>query len=199
MRVYSGESEIKDWGFSTYAAAGWSWLNAIRRSCLCGAGCARFPDGMRLMEDNIFMLRVLPRVGKVCQGEVSGYLYRQRPISATSGKRSVQTVVRLFDEAAPFFADASRANALRLSRMLGGAVVEWRKYRDDAEAGADEAAIACVLNARKASMFSVVSMPARWWPGFAALLSMRSFLVLDLLLRMQGFMSVLLRRQRQLW
>ena len=188
-KVYSGGREVSNWGFSTYTAEGWSWLNAVRRSCLDAADGARFPVGMKLMEDNIFMLRVLPSVGKACQGEVAGYLYRQSPDSACYGKRSVRTLTRLFDEAAQFFAAASGGNASRFSWMLGGAVLEWRKYMDKAEAGADETAIACLLAARKASMFRLSSTPARWRLGFAAVVYVRTFVVLDLLLRVQRFFS----------
>ena len=188
-KVYSAGSEIADWGFRTYAAEGWSWLNAVRRSCLNGAERVRFPVGMEIMEDNVFMLKLLPRVRSACQGEVAGYLYRQRPTSACAGKRSVQAVARLFEEAAPLFAACSGENARRLSWMLGGAVLEWRKFRDRAEAGGDAVAVACLLDARKSSMFRLSSVPARWRLGFAALLCLRSFAVLDCLLAAQSFFS----------
>ena len=188
LKTYSSDREIADWGFAAYTAEGWSWLNAVRRSCLEGTDRVRFPVGMKLMEDNIFMLQVLRRVRKACQGEVAGYLYRQRPSSASAATRSVQTVARLFDEAAPFFADASKKNRRRLSWMLGGAVLEWRKFRDKTEAGADEVAIDRLVNAGKSSMFSLSSVPARWRLGFAALLSLRTFSVLDSLLRAQRFL-----------
>lgn len=186
--VYSGADEIARWGFSEYTARGWSWLNAIRRSCLEGesrASRTRFPVAMELMEDNIFMLNVLPRVRKACQGEVAGYLYRQRANSACAGKRRVDTLSRLFYEAAPLFAAAGAESARHLSWMLGGAVLEWRKFRDRSEDGADEAVIARLLDARKSSMFRLSSVPARWWLGFAALVFMRTFDVIDCLLFLQ--------------
>ena len=188
-KVYSSDGEIADWGCATYAKEGWSWLNAVRRSCLEGAERARFPRGMKLMEDNIFMLKVLPYVHKACQGEIPGYLYRQRPASACIGKRSVQTLVRLFDEAAPLFAAASAGSRRHLSWMLGGAVLEWRKFRDVSEDNGDGIAISCLLDARKALRFRLADVPARWRLGFAAVVFMRTFSILDVLLRSQRLCS----------
>ena len=180
--VCFGGEEVAAWGCSTYSKEGWSWLNAIKRTCLNGAESVRFPVGMRFMEDAIFMLKVLPHVHTACQGGFAGYLYRQRETSVCGSKRNSHEVVRLFDEALRLFTPMPAENRKSLSWMLGLSVLHWRKSRDKGEI--DGAAIVreCVVNARSDSMFHISALPARWRLGFAAMLFFHSFLVMDLLL-----------------
>ena len=181
-------NEVMDWGCSTYSLEGWSWLNAVKRSCLNGAERVRFPVGMKFMEDNIFMLKLLPYVHMACQGEVAGYLYRQRATSVCGecgGKRSTQVVIRMVDEAAQLFESMSVENRKCLSWMLGRSVLHWRGHRDREEIGGNEIVCTSVVNARKDSLFHVSELPARWRLGFVAMLFLHSFLVMDLLLCLQ--------------
>ena len=177
--------EVAAWGYSTYPIEGWSCLNAIKRSCLNGAERARFPVGMRFMEDTIFMLKVLPNVHAACQGKVAGYLYRQRATSACGGRSSAYEVVRFFDEAAQLFALVPAENRKCLPWMLGLSVLHWRKSRDKNEIDSAAVVRAHVVNARRESMFRISALPARWRLGFAAMLFLHSFLVMDLLLFLQ--------------
>lgn len=183
--VCFGGEEVANWGCSTYSKEGWSWLNAIKRSCLNGAGRVRFPVGMRFMEDIVFMLKVLPHVNVACQGEFAGYLYRQRAMSACGGKSSAKELVRFFDEAVQLFVSMSECNRKCLSWMLGLSVLHWRRSRDKGEIYGAAAVRTCVVNARRDSMFRISALPARWRLGFAAMLFLHSFLVMDLLLFLQ--------------
>lgn len=188
--------EVVAWGYSVYPIEGWSWLNAIRRSCLNCAARVRFPVGMKFMEDIIFMLKVLPNVHLACQGEFAGYLYRQRMTSVCGGKRSSHEVVRLFDEAARLFAPVSAENRKSLSWMLGLSVLHWRKSRDGDEIDGAAIVRACVVNARRNSMFHISELPARWRLGFVAMVYLRSFVVLDLLLSLQRAWGVIRTMRR---
>ncbi|MBR3222428.1 MAG: glycosyltransferase family 2 protein [Kiritimatiellae bacterium] len=177
--------EVVSWGCPTYSLEGWSWLNAIRRSCLNGAVRVRFPVGMKFMEDNVFMMNALPHVHAACQGEVSGYLYRQRATSVCLARKSAQVVVRLFDETVPLFAAMSAANRKCLSGMLGRSVLYWCERRDRDEIGGAAIVRARIVAAMKDSMFHVSDMPVRWRLGFVAMLHLHSLLVMDLLLFLQ--------------
>ena len=181
---FAGE-EVAAWGCSVYPTEGWSWLNAIKRSCLNGAERVRFPVGIRFMEDVIFMLKVLPNVHLACQGEFAGYFYRQHAASVCGGRRSVNEVVRFFDEVTQLSASMSAGNRKCLSWMLGRLVLHWRRTRDKDEIDGAATVRSCVVNARRDSMFHISELPARWQLGFAAMLFLRSFLVMDLLLSLQ--------------
>ena len=131
------------------------------------------------------MMKALPYVHTACQGEVAGYLYRQRATSACGGKRSVHEIVRLFDETVPMFASMSAENRKCLSGMLERSILYWRSSRDKDEIGGGAVIRACVMNARKNSAFLMSELPAKWRPGFAAMLFLHTFLVVDLLLYLQ--------------
>ena len=137
------------------------------------------------MEDIVFMLKVLPHVHTACQGEFAGYLYRQRATSVCGGRRNSHEVVRFFDEALQLFATMSAENRKSLSWMLGLSVLHWRRSRDRDETDGPAIVRACVVKARRDSMFHVSELPARWRLGFAAMLFLNSFLVVDLLLSLQ--------------
>ena len=184
-RVCFAGEEVAAWGYSVYPIEGWSWLNAIKRSCLNGAERVRFPIGMRFKEDIIFMLKVLPYVNVACYGDFAGYFYRQHAASVCGGKRSVSEVMRFFDETVPLFASVPSENRKCLSWMFGLSVLHWRKSRDKNEIDGAAIARARVVKARRDSMFHISELPARWRLGFAAMLFLRSFLVMDLLLSLQ--------------
>ena len=184
-RVCFAGEEVVDWGCSTYSLEGWSWLNAIKRSCLNGTEHVRFPVGMKFMEDIVFMMQVVFHVHSACQGEVAGYLYRQHAASVCGGTRNVSEVVRFFEEAARLPGSISAEKQKCLSWMLGLSVLHWRGRRDKGEVGGGAAVRECVVKAVKDSMFSMSELPARWRPGFAAMVYLHSFLVMDLLLLLQ--------------
>ena len=184
MICFSGD-EVAKWGWPAYSLEGWSWLNAIKRTCLEGGERVRFPSGMEIMEDIVFMLRVLPHVKKACQGGFAGYLYRLRATSACRGKRLSKSVVRFFDEVARLHSAASVENRMCVSWMLGWSVLDWRGHRDRTEACGAEIVRGCVSSAMRESMFRIAEIPARWRLGFAALVHLRSFFVMDVLLWLQ--------------
>ena len=177
--------EVAAWGYAIYPTGGWSCLNAIKRSCLNGDERIRFPVDMGFKEDVVFMLKVLPHVHTACQGEFAGYLYRQRTTSACGGKRNSNEVVRLFDEALRLFAPVPEENRKSLSWMFGLSVLHWRKSRDRDEVDGAAIVRSCVVKARRDSMFHISAVPARWQLGFAAMLFLHTFLVIDLLLFLQ--------------
>ena len=73
------EKAILEWGWPTFSREGYSVLYAIRRSCL---GETRFIEGVRLKEDNLFALALLPKITRAIQCEVITYWYRFRATSA---------------------------------------------------------------------------------------------------------------------
>ena len=184
-RVCFDGDEVARWGCQTYSLEGWSWLNAIRRSCLNDVERVRFPDGMKFMEDIIFMLKVLPHVRKACQGKVAGYLYRRRATSVCGGVKNMHMVVRVFGEVSRLYASMSQENRKCVSWLLGRTVLHWRERWDRNEVDGEVIVRGCVANAIQDSFFKMSDLPARWRPGFAALLSLHSFLVIDLLLCLQ--------------
>ena len=62
------------WGARTFLKKGYSWLNAVRRECVRDA---RFPVGMKIQEDNIFMLKIAANLRSVVVSDFVGYYYRK--------------------------------------------------------------------------------------------------------------------------
>ena len=183
-RALVGNDEVVDWGYATYCAEGWSWLNAIKRACLMDSRGVRFPAGMKFMEDNVFMLKVLPLIHKAIQGEAVGYLYRQRPLSVCGGHRDSSMIARLFVEIGEMVPHPVSARK-DISWMLGRSVLDWRKHQDRSEKGADSVVLGHVISAIKTSLIHLPDLPARWRFGFFATVVIHSFLVIDVLLFMQ--------------
>lgn len=182
--AYSDDKGVIEWGYSTYCAEGWSWLNAIKRACLMNSQGIRFPEGMRFMEDNVFMLKALPSVHKVVQGETVGYFYRQRPLSVCGGHRDASMITRLFVEIEkmlphPVFAIKD------ISWMLGRSVLDWRRHQDKSEKDGEQVILGCVTRAIKTSLIHISTLPAKWRVGFLVASRMHSFFVIDGLLFMQ--------------
>ena len=85
ITIYKARNEILPWGWQTFGEIGFCWLLFIKRAVLVNMGNRWwFPENLRVREDNIFALRILPFLEKVVQCTYSGYLYRQRGDSAVS-------------------------------------------------------------------------------------------------------------------
>ena len=184
-RVCFSGSQVADWGYPTYSLEGWAWLNAIKRSCLNGAAAVRFPVGVKFMEDIFFMLNVLPHVRSACQGEFTGYLYRQRSASACGEVVTIPMVERLFDEMAQLSASLPAEKRKCLSWTRGRVILFWRKLRSRNEAGGEARVRGCVISAKRKSMFRISEFPWIWRPGFVVMLYLHSFLLIDSLLCLQ--------------
>lgn len=92
-----GGEEVVSWGWRELLKQGWSPLLFVRRQVLVESR-ATFPDGVRMREDNVFCLRMLPFLKKVVQSEYDGYLYRQWGGSAVRATQSVSDWLLFCDE-----------------------------------------------------------------------------------------------------
>jgi len=71
---FKNPDAVLKWGVKELAKNGYVWLNAIRRSVI--SGC-RFPEGMKIQEDNLFLLSVLSHIRSVVISDYAGYFYRK--------------------------------------------------------------------------------------------------------------------------
>ena len=137
----NGQREVILWGYDHFLRYGWVWLYVVKARI---AKCVRFPLNMRLQEDNIFNLQLLPYVRKVCQGEYAGYFYRTRIGSAVNSKSLVKDRVRFILECIDIFNnqkkiwesngifDECRYNlALMASRAINDCALTENVYRGD--------------------------------------------------------------------
>lgn len=78
-QIFDTEKALLEWGWHTFSREGYSVLYAVRRQCV---GDIRFDVGIRLKEDNLFALALLPKIQRVIQCDVITYWYRYRAESA---------------------------------------------------------------------------------------------------------------------
>lgn len=90
-QVYETPEEVLRWGWKTFCAKGYAWTYAVRRACL--KGC-RFPEGIRLKEDVIFALCLLPNCRKAVQLGAISYWYRRRMDSAARRVSAAEEPIR---------------------------------------------------------------------------------------------------------
>ena len=136
--VLSGRKEIGDWGWVEFTARGFSWLCFIRLSVLRESG-VRFADDVRIKEDVIFLLELLPHLGAVVQGTNTGYFYRMRDDSAWHHERRFADCEMLSRKCLALWeraqgrleGDGSMFSARKaLSRMLWDDFREWISIGD---------------------------------------------------------------------
>ena len=103
--VWSGEyktindrKELVEWGWSKYLSdnCGGPCNVFARRYIVREYG--KFPLGMRMKEDRIFLLRLLMNTKKMVCCDYQGYFYRSRSDSACSRQRKVTDVLRYMAE-----------------------------------------------------------------------------------------------------
>ena len=150
-RVFEDEAAL-NWGITTFFGMGWSWLNFIRRDKV-----VRFPDGMRLCEDNIFLLKTLKNLRRVVQCEFDGYFYRAREDAATERPYPVGDCLRIFQEVRELSYERTSSFLLACSRFLANIISWWNKKRIAAEGCAE--VIEVVREMRRDGLFSLRVLP----------------------------------------
>ena len=89
--VFDNPALLLEWGWTTFSREGYSVLYAVRRTCLT---TIRFINGIRLKEDNLFALALLPKLTCAVQCEVVSYWYRYRSDSAVHQAPSSEVVLQ---------------------------------------------------------------------------------------------------------
>ena len=84
--LYSGHDAVT-WGINHFLSAGQVWQLFVRRSMLNGV---IFPEELAVREDVIFCLRLLGRIGTICDTDFKGYIYRLHNASSWHGRRRVE-------------------------------------------------------------------------------------------------------------
>ena len=86
VAVIEETSNVMPWGWNVLLEDGYCYVIFIRRTLVQGGEDEElFPVGLRLREDVVFLLRILPKVKRVAHCEYNGYFYRQRLSSASHG------------------------------------------------------------------------------------------------------------------
>jgi len=187
--------DVMSWGVETYASEGFSWLNAIRKSCLMDK--VLFPTGMRYMEDNIFMLNVVSVVNVAVQTAYLGYLYRKRDSSVCGSPLKAAMIRRLYTEAIPILLYWSAyCYVVPIGRMLINSALTWRRCRNVDEVGGAAIIRYCIKDLFKTGVFGLGHVPFRWRLGFWSLCFLDSWVFLDLLLYVQDLWGNLLKLTR---
>lgn len=167
------KKDVLEWGYGPWLRDGWLFVCLFSVSVLKGA---RMPLGMRMKEDNIFNLGILPRLRTVCQSDFSGYLYRNRSTSAVNVPRSVEDSVRFLRECERAFTlqlpmlgqyACRKACAKSLSRFLAADVIGWALRKKAGERDAHVRVWHVYREVCKTIVGNRVGCPpqARWWPG----------------------------------
>ena len=194
-QVFDGRESVDHWGWDTFTKEGWSWLNFIRRKILLTNNL--FPAAMKYCEDNIFMLKVLPVVRRAVQSEFDGYYYRAREDSVCGSHFPSAYLIRIFDEIMLFSDDVKAAHVPLISSFLARSVVNWRMRRLRHEHGADVAVIAKTRKVMAGGLLRLRHLPLRIRVGFMAIVTFRTFLLLDFLLWLRMGWGSLRRKMRR--
>lgn len=189
------DAKVLKWGFETYCYEGWSWLNAIRINCIRKNKPLKFPDGMRFMEDNIFMLDVVSKVESAAQTNYHGYLYRQHSGSVCAHVRESEMIVRFLYEVAKHIPQSSlpKICQIHVGEMLARAIVDWRKNRDRSDRRGEKLVLEYVCKAVRSSMIRTKDVSPKWRIGIYGVCAFRSWLLLDIMLLVQRGWGVILR------
>ena len=118
-------NDIYEWGFENLIFTGYSGLCIFKRS-LAG----RFPVGVKLSEDTVFILEVLSRAEKIIQSEFVGYYYRDSDFSATKKKFSSKERL-VFFEAFEKMLDLFPTHTRGMSRMGWFNLIIWVLNAED--------------------------------------------------------------------
>ena len=107
-QVFEDARSVFEWGWDVFGRKGYSFLYAVRRSCLEGA---YFLRDVRLKEDILFDLTFLPQVRRAVQCDVTSYWYRWRAGSAVKSRghrgetqRRILHLVRIYQAQEVLFA-----------------------------------------------------------------------------------------------
>jgi len=99
VKYYESHDAIGDWVMREAFREAFSCLLFINAKLLKENPAICFPPGMKMCEDTIFLLRLLPCLNKVAQCDYKGYCYRVTSGSVTNRRRQldeVEMVVAMF-------------------------------------------------------------------------------------------------------
>lgn len=97
-RTLEDKQSLYKWGWAKYLSGECGGpCNIFARRQLVWL-CGKFPLGMRMKEDRIFLLRLLMKTHKMVCSDYQGYFYRERCDGACGSKRKVSDVLRYMDE-----------------------------------------------------------------------------------------------------
>lgn len=129
--------------FLFYLKEAWPFLYCIKRSLLTPE--VRFPVGVPINEDTLFILGLLPRIRTVAFGDYAGYCYRLRAGSALRSRRQGRAVAAILEGVAllwrevallPLPLPTQRLLAKHLSAFCWGSFLDWA--RDAPQAAPEE-------------------------------------------------------------
>lgn len=188
----NGGDNVLKWGWLTYTLHGFIWLNAIKRSLLRAFDIA-FPMGMKINEDIIFNLSVLPYAKRVAQSSYAGYFYRMRSTSAWHSARPIEGCTRYLSEMIQLWetnmgelrkvgCDAqARKN---ITFMFYSAILQWLDFGVPDERGRKQEIAKLMHKAMVAEMLDYGAIPLYWRPAFAYLSHCESFALIIMTYRL---------------
>jgi len=169
-----GEADVLKWGWMTYTTDGYIWLNVIRRELIV-KNEIDFPAGMKINEDIIFDLMLLPYARHVVQSQYAGYFYRMRSSSAWHSKRPIEGCTRYLEESIKLWAQSRSVlesldclQQLRRNEayMFYCAVLQWLDFGlEEERSRANEISI-LLQSAHRLGMLNLKAIPLYWRPSF---------------------------------
>ena len=187
-----GEEDVLKWGWTTYTTDGYIWLNVIRRELIVKNGIC-FPAGMKINEDIIFDLMLLPYARHVVQSRYAGYFYRMRSSSAWHSKRPIEGCTRYLEESIKLWAESCAAlepldclPQLRLNQayMFYCAVLQWLDFGLREERSRANEISTLLQRAYRLGMLNLKAIPLYWRPAFLWVMVSRSFSIIRLTYRL---------------
>lgn len=180
---YYGECAVLSWGWQTYTTDGYIVLNIVRRSLLIEHAIT-FPVGMKINEDIIFDLSLLPFAKCVAQSSYAGYFYRMRATSAWHSKRPIDGCTRYLAEsiklwkasrdaleALPCLSQVRRKEAF----MFYNAVLQWLDFGLIEERRRSEEIVRLLREAFHWGMLDFRALPLYWRVAFRCVVIWGSF------------------------
>ena len=178
-----GEADVLKWGWTTYTTDGYIWLNVIRRELIV-KNRVGFPVGMKINEDIIFDIMLLPYARHVVQSKYAGYFYRMRSSSAWHSKRPIEGCTRYLEESIKLWAKSRTALEsldcfprlrLKAAYMFYCAVLQWLDFGLKEERSRASEIVKLFQEAHRLGMMDLRSLPVYWRPAFCACVSSGSF------------------------
>lgn len=192
LRSIVGEKEILEWGWTNYTTNGHIWRNVIRRELIVKHGI-RFPVGMKINEDIIFDLMLLPYARYVVQSRYAGYFYRMRTTSAWHSKRPIEGCTRYLEESIKLW-NRSRSVLEKIdclaqlrrneAYMFYCAVLQWLAFGLKEERCRANEICELLKDAYRLGMMDLRSLPVYWRPAFFVCVSFGSFSVIGMTYRL---------------
>lgn len=174
VRLIEGEESVFAWGWMTYVTEGYICLNAFRRELL-EKNNLMFPVGMRINEDIIFDLSVLPFAKCAVQCSYAGYFYRMRSTSAWHSKRPIEGCTRYLEESIALWKSSRKQleglgclPQLRRNEtfMFYCAILQWFDFGLDEERCRANEVAKLLREAHRQNMLDLKAIPAYWRPAF---------------------------------